>query len=49
MNTLNRIKGREEVSFARLRGCGSLIVGGLRVWEIPDPINLGGSGDAELD
>lgn len=49
MNTLNWINGAEEEGFARLRVCGSLIIGGIRVWGVPDPINLGGSGDAELD
>lgn len=46
---LSWIKGAEEEGFAGLRGRGSLIIGGLRVWGVPDSINLGGSGDTELD
>ena len=41
--------GRRRDVDVRVRGCGSLIIGGIRVWGVPDPINLGGSGDAELD
>lgn len=30
-------------------GDSAMAVGELRAWGVPDPINLGGSGDAKLD
>lgn len=49
MNTLNWINGAEEEGFARLRGCGSLIIGGLRVLRMEVDVRVWGLGRGFCD